>query len=144
MFYTYLWLREDGTPYYVGKGSSNRAFISSKHGVHKPSEKERILVEMSDSEEEAFEIEKFLIAHFGRLDIDTGCLRNMTEGGENPPKTKKGRALTPEHREKIRATLKSKRIIPPSRKGVPHTEEMRKQISESMKIFRSTYGRTQY
>jgi hypothetical protein len=144
MFYTYLWLREDGTPYYVGKGTGNRAFISSKHGVHKPSEKERILIEMSLSEEEAFETEKFLISYFGRLDVGTGCLRNLTEGGENPPRTKKGRPISPEHREKISNTLKFKGIVPPSRKGIPHTQAMREQISNTMKVLRSKNGRTQY
>ena len=85
MFYTYLWLREDGTPYYVGKGSNNRAFISWSHGVHCPPEEARIIVQEFVSENEAFEAEKFLIDYFGRLDTGTGCLRNLTEGGENPP-----------------------------------------------------------
>jgi hypothetical protein len=100
MFYTYLWLREDGTPYYVGKGSGNRAFTSWSHGVHKPVTKERIIVQEFDSEEDAFEAEKFLISYYGRLDLGTGCLRNLTDGGENPP-SHFGRKKTEEHKRKI-------------------------------------------
>jgi hypothetical protein len=84
-FYVYLWLREDGTPYYVGKGTKNRGFISSAHGVHCPSEIQNILVQEHPSEADAFEAEKFFISYWGRLDQGTGCLRNLTEGGENPP-----------------------------------------------------------
>jgi hypothetical protein len=85
MFYTYLWLREDGTPYYVGKGKGNRAYISFGHGVHCPPEKERIVIYPSFSEDEAFETEIILIWYYGRKDLGTGCLRNLTSGGENPP-----------------------------------------------------------
>ena len=42
------------------------------------------------SEAEAFESEIALIELFGRKDIGTGCLRNMTAGGENPPRSQKG------------------------------------------------------
>ncbi len=82
MFYTYLWLRYDGTPYYVGKGSKDRAFTNCGHLVNRPSTDEFILVQLHESEADAFEAEKFLIAHYGRSDLKTGCLRNLTNGGE--------------------------------------------------------------
>jgi hypothetical protein len=85
-FYSYLWLREDGTPYYAGKGSGNRAFITAGHRVHRPKDLSRILIFPMASEAEAFESEIALIDLFGRKDLGTGCLRNLTAGGENPPK----------------------------------------------------------
>jgi hypothetical protein len=81
-FYAYLWLRKDGTPYYVGKGRGNRAFTSRDHTCHKPVDNSRILILLRDSEEEAFETEKELIANWGRKDLGTGCLRNLTDGGD--------------------------------------------------------------
>jgi hypothetical protein len=82
MFYTYLWLRGDGTPYYVGKGSGKRAFTSGAHGVHRPKDTGRIILQEHSSEEDAFCAEIFLIAYYGRKDTGVGCLRNRTDGGE--------------------------------------------------------------
>jgi hypothetical protein len=80
-FYSYLWLRSDGTPYYVGKGHGTRAFTNRSHGVHCP-QVSRILIFSMRSEGEAFESEIALIELFGRKDLGTGCLRNRTNGGE--------------------------------------------------------------
>jgi hypothetical protein len=75
-YYTYLWLREDGTPYYVGKGCGKRAFERSGHTCLPPKDKNRILLQDFPDETSAFAAEVFLIAHYGRLDLGTGCLRN--------------------------------------------------------------------
>lgn len=80
-FYTYLWLRENGIPYYVGKGKEQRAYRRSQHRVKCPP-RERILVEYHASEQDAFAAEIFLIAYYGRIDLGTGCLRNLTDGGD--------------------------------------------------------------
>lgn len=82
IFYTYLWLRENGTPYYVGKGCENRGFISDGHVVHRPVDDNRIVIEYHSSEEEAFQAEIFLISYYGRIDLGSGCLRNKCDGGE--------------------------------------------------------------
>jgi hypothetical protein len=89
-FYTYMWLREDGTPYYVGKGHGKRAFERANHRFCPPTDPVNILIQEWPDEMSAFEGEKLLIAIYGRKDIGTGCLRNLTEGGENPPRSVKG------------------------------------------------------
>lgn len=76
LFYTYLWLREDGTPYYVGKGHGDRAFRKGSPPV------ERILLQEHPSEQAANDAEVFLISYYGRKDTGTGILRNRTSGGE--------------------------------------------------------------
>lgn len=83
-FYAYLWLREDGTPYYVGKGSGKRAYERHK-GHWAPKDRSRILILNRESEQDAFNTEIELIHNWGRKDIGTGCLHNRTNGGENPP-----------------------------------------------------------
>ena len=79
IFYTYLYLREDGTPYYVGKGHGRRAF--RKHRFPVPSH-DRIIVQEFLSEEDALFAECFLIALYGREDLAAGRLLNLTDGGD--------------------------------------------------------------
>lgn len=90
-YYTYLWLREKdgtfpaGTPYYAGKGSGNRAFVKDDHRFNPPEDAENVIIQFWPDEQTAFDAEIFLIAYYGRIDDGTGCLRNLTDGGENPP-----------------------------------------------------------
>jgi hypothetical protein len=102
-FYTYAWLREKdesfpaGTPYYVGKGTGRRAY--KHHGVnHRPRSKHMIIVQHWESEEKAFEMEKWWIAFWGRIVLGTGILRNFTDGGEGLS----GSTRSEETKEKIR------------------------------------------
>jgi hypothetical protein len=82
-FYAYLWLREDRTPYYAGKGCGNRAFIKGVgHRQYPPCDRTRIVIFPTVSEAAAFALECALIRFFGRKDRANGCLRNVTDGGE--------------------------------------------------------------
>jgi hypothetical protein len=83
-----MWLRVDGLPYYIGKGTAGRAFRR-----YSP-EPARILIQFWSSEQEALDMEKFYIKLFGRKDNGTGILRNLTDGGEGI----KGQFWTPEKR----------------------------------------------
>jgi hypothetical protein len=109
IFYTYLWLREDGTPYYVGKGCKDRAYV--RHRVGKPPSKECILLQEHPSEEAAFEAEKFFISYYGRKDLGTGCLRNLSDGGEGIS----GLVVTAEQRKKQSEAAKKRWSDPKQR-----------------------------
>jgi hypothetical protein len=83
-FYTYAYLREDGTPYYLGKGSGTR-IKSKQRNINPPKDKNRIIfLKQNLTEEEAFKHEIYMIFVFGRKDLGTGILHNKTDGGEGP------------------------------------------------------------
>jgi len=82
-FYVYSYLREDGTPYYIGKGHKLRAWLKTKKEIQPPKNLEKIvIVEANLTEIGALALERRLIRWYGRKDNNTGILRNKTDGGE--------------------------------------------------------------
>lgn len=98
-FYVYILEREDGTPFYVGKGTGDR----SEHHVREARRyaginphKERIIRKMLETgrrpvcridsrhehEADALAREIALIAQIGRHNLGTGPLTNLTSGGD--------------------------------------------------------------
>lgn len=116
-YYTYAYLREDSSPYYIGKGKGRRAW-SKQHRVHLPTDPSRIvLLAEGLTDDCAKAMEKELIAKYGRKDLGTGILQNQTDGGDgNVQRGERngmfGRTHTPESRAKIKAA-RAKQILPP-------------------------------
>ena len=140
IYYTYAYLREDKTPYYIGKGKGNRAYRRSKTDIKPPKDKSRILILKKNlTEEEAFQHEIYMIAVFGRKDLGTGILHNRTDGGDGVSgwvpsdetrrkmsEVNKGKTLSEETKRKISKASKGGTKKPPS-------EETRKKLSEANK-----------
>jgi hypothetical protein len=124
-YYTYAYLREDRTPYYIGKGQGNRAYKKGKGEVKLPKDKSRIIfLKQNLTEEESFKHEKYMIAVFGRKDNGTGILRNMTDGGDGPS----GLIFTEEHRKKLSVSKTPEQRSDAARKG--HANKTPEQRSE--------------
>ena len=116
-YYTYAYLREDRTPYYIGKGTGDRIYSTNRR-VNPPKDKSRIIyLKQNLTEEEAFKHEIYMIDVFGRKDLGTGILHNMTNGGEGPS----GAIRSEETRRKIGEAQKN------------ISEETRRKMSEAGK-----------
>ena len=116
IYYVYQYVRSDGTPYYIGKGKNRRAWTQNGHSVYLPPDKDRIqIIRDNLSESEAHEVEKDLIQKYGRKDLGTGILRNLTDGGDGAS----GRIYKPskETNKKVSAALKGKPTWNKGKKG---------------------------
>jgi hypothetical protein len=151
-FYVYLFLRsKDSThgkkysPYYVGKGSDNRCYGKSGRPAKRPKDISYIVtVQEGLTEEEAFSLERYCIAMYGRLNIGTGILHNRTDGGEG----RSGYVVSEETRRRMSHKGPANALwgrtgeLSP-RWGASHTEETKKKLSEAKKGERNpNWGKT--
>jgi hypothetical protein len=128
-YYVYQYLREDGSPYYVGKGKGNRAYLNNR-STPKPTDLNRIIIVKDKlNESKAFELESKLIAKYGRLDLGTGILRNLTDGGEGVS----GRIDTVETINKRVTKNTGKKRTPEQKLRMRQAQLVRKQKSKEEK-----------
>lgn len=172
-FYTYCYINPiTEKPFYVGKGCGNRMYSHLSEAknssvsnyklntIRKILElgKEPIIKVVLDglSEEDAFELEEFLICEIGRHDLGAGPLVNLTDGGEglsglvrdlsgennpNYGNTREksswwGKSHTEETKAKISVAQKGKVITEAQKANMrkPKSEEGRKAIAEAQKL----------
>jgi len=142
-YYVYLYLRSRDSsyaprlsPYYVGKGRNKRAF-STCRTIPRPCDKQFIVfVEENLTEAEAFVLEKYCIALYGRIDNGTGILRNLTDGGEGASGFKHSLAtcaLLSKLRQGTRLSEEQKEQISQFHTGKKRSEETKRKISEGQK-----------
>jgi hypothetical protein len=148
-FYTYAYLRKDGTPYYIGKGRGRRAY-DKKHTVFVPPEERILFLKKNLLEEEAYQHEMYMISVLGRKDLGSGILHNKTDGGDGTRGvlvTEEQRRYTSERQLGEKNHFYGKKHTPETRRkmseaqtgekhamfGKKHRLESREKISESIK-----------
>lgn len=151
----------DYEPFYVGKGKGNRFknhltkyLLENDNNKLKVNKINKIINNENDiiilkvnkklSHKNAGSIEKLLIQTIGRIDLGTGCLTNLTDGGEGSYK----RFMSQETKDKISKAKKGKQVA--WNKGltaksdkrvkqyvdkhhVEYTDELRQKISKIQK-----------
>jgi hypothetical protein len=128
-YYTYAYLREDKTPYYIGKGRGKRIYCKNRT-IKAPKDKSLILfLKKNLTEAEAFKHEIYMIFVLGRKDLGTGILRNLTNGGEGAS----GAVISAETKKKLSEARKGKYAGEKNPMyGVPKTEAQKKTQSKKL------------
>lgn len=166
-YYTYVYSDSlTKQPFYVGKGKNERAWShfsrTDKHPLTYKINKLKsngisIMVSLYSGLDEEFSLflEEELIAKYGRKDLGTGCLLNLTNGGEgssgriasdtlrkNMSKAKSGQKYSEIARKNMSEASKNRVYTTERNKNVSKgltghlvSEETKKKISEKAKIY---------
>lgn len=127
-FYVYAYIREDGSPYYIGKGLGDRAWYKARTEIGKPLNLSNIIiVEQNLTELGALAIERRLIRWYGRKDLGTGILRNLTDGGDGVT----GNKRSTETIEKMRKSMLGKNTGPQTEEHRIKAANARRGIKQS-------------
>lgn len=124
-------------PFNIGKGCGRRATSKTGRNLHwrNTVNKNEYIVEIMYfglTKEQALDIEKMLIAKYGRADNKCGPLVNKTDGGDDPPSAK-GRKASKSAKE----NMSSAQMGNQKWKGKTHKPE----TIEKMKAFKGKRGR---
>ena len=134
-YYVYAYIRNNGTPYYIGKGKGNRAWAD--HGrIKLPSKNRIIILESNLTDLGACAIERRLIRWHGKK-IEGGILLNISDGGNGGSVF-----LSEESRKKLSDSKKGKSYPKLTeaniksgfvRKGLSLPDEVKLKISDKLK-----------
>ena len=134
-YYTYAFLREDGTPYYIGKGSGMRMYSKCSRTIGMPPRERIIKLKQNLTEEQAFAHEKYLIAILPNL-------YNLTEGGEGASGHKKSDEFKQLQSERMRENnpMSNPEVIEKMRQSKIGSKQSQETIDKRAETIRGNGG----
>lgn len=157
----YGWF-DDSECFYVGIGNKDRPYskknrnrfcINKRNKAEKNNSFNIQIFATGLSLDQACELECKLIKQYGRRDLGTGCLTNLTDGGEGTTGhrhteeykrrhsiNQKGKTLSDQHKRKISKANKGKRRSPESKKRMSESAKARGINGRHIQPVRTPFG----